>query len=121
MLLAAAAFKAWEPERLGDVLRFAGIDADKAGLAAALIVGLETLVGCALLLRPTNRPVRIVATSLFAIFTVVLVVLLMNPHPPDCGCFGPARLFQSTKAELGFGIARNLLACAALLWLPRRL
>lgn len=120
MLLAAAAFKAWEPQRLGDVLRFAGIDANLTGLAAAIIVGLETLVGCALLLRPTSRRVRIVATSLFAIFTVVLVVLLMNPHPPDCGCFGPVRLFQSTKAELGFGIARNLLACAALLWLPRR-
>lgn len=118
LLVIGSLFKVWDPDGLSDVLRFGGVDPT---LSPAISVGLacvELFVGLALVLKPACGPVRIGGAALYGGFAVVVGLLLLSPHPPACGCFGPMRLFQSNRASLGFALSRDLILGAILIVPP---
>ena len=73
-----------------------------------VIVFVEILVGISLVVHFYSSLMRRVAVILFMAFTVVLVMLLVRGKPISCGCLGFSPSGMGSRAEIWFGIIRNV-------------
>lgn len=116
VLLSSAVLKATAPTSMMPPLRFLAVPDGAQKLVILLLIGVEAASGTALLLFGPRALPRAIAAGLLGSFTVILIAFLLSRHPPDCGCMGKIRVFESTRLELLAGLGRNLLLLAGLLW-----
>lgn len=117
VLLAAAALKAWSPRSIEPLWTTLGLPESWLGPAAVALVGVEGLLGAALLLLP-GRAWRAAAGLMLAGFAVLLVWVVTREEPPRCGCLGAIDLGLTprTQAVVSLGKTLVLLGCVAWGW-----
>ena len=98
---------------------FGGLSTPTLFAAANAVVFVEVFVGTALILYLFPRAMRWIAAGLFALFTVVLVLMFFGDARISCGCLGFSPSGWSGRAEIGFGIVRNLFLIAMLVVVAR--
>lgn len=125
VFLLAGASKAWRPGEFIDVARFLAPEGWRStGVLLAATIGLamiETAIGAALLVLGPIRPVLTVACVAIAGFSAALLVLVLSPNAPACGCLSLVRL-DHARDDAAAGLARNggmLWMAAWLLAVPR--
>jgi len=73
-----------------DVANYRLVPAGAVPFAAAAVVGIELVVGAALVLGLWVRPAATVAAALLALFAAGLTQALLRGIDLNCGCFGTA-------------------------------
>jgi len=116
VLLFAAIMNAWSPASAFELWQSLGVPEKLNDSATLSLVIAEVILAVLLLLRPGSAKVRLLALIAFGSFSAVLIAFLFMANPPNCGCLGKVRLFESKKAELVFGVGRNLILSTGLLW-----
>ncbi len=107
-LLLAGLSKAAHPGGVVRVLAFLapGVFGNNlvTGLAVIALVGMETALGCWLLLSSGTRPALAATIAVLAGLTLVLIMLLARDDPPPCGCYG---IPGHDGASAWLGVLRN--------------
>ncbi|MCC5822817.1 MAG: hypothetical protein LAT64_05170 [Phycisphaerales bacterium] len=98
---------------------FGGLSTPTLFAAANVIVFVEVFIGMALIFFLFPRAMRWIAVGLFALFTAVLVLMFFGDASISCGCLGFSPSGWSGRAEIGFGIVRNLFMIAMLVVIAR--
>lgn len=89
------------------------------GVAKALVAGViivEFYLGTLLVLRKDLRYALSMATVVMFVFTGYLWYLATLANPPSCGCLGLTGIFENSRHEALFGLARNFLILCAIKW-----
>ena len=84
--------------------------------AVSAIGVFEIALGGALVVPATRPGARHAAVAVLVVFTAMLVFQAFATDPPSCGCFGAWLAFESARAELWLGAARNVALVVALCW-----
>lgn len=116
VLLIAAFAKAASPGGLSDTLRALHVPSGLAEASQLGVIVVEAGLGSGLVAFARDRRPGLIAITIFAAFSIVLVVLLLDTHARTCHCFGAWNLFESRRLELSFGILRNCLLTAGIIW-----
>nr|MCR5554179.1 hypothetical protein [Bacteroidales bacterium] len=77
------------------------------GVIWMLIIS-EIVIGLAMLFQVFPLVTAIVAFISLVFFTIMLIILLIQPEVPHCGCTGNIVLFKTAFAENLFGVIRNI-------------
>ena len=72
------------------------------------LIAVDIYLGVSLVVLRDRRVAPIVAFCCLCIFSCYLVYLITLAEPPDCGCGGIVRLFESNKSNAVFGLFRNV-------------
>lgn len=84
-------------------------------ILAAILPGLEFILGLALLLGIWTRAAALLTTGLFAYFAGLMIWLMKAEVPVSCGCFGPDSDFPADGTHLLMNLALTAFS-AVLLW-----
>lgn len=120
LLLAASVAKAWHLDRFVLVLEFllsSWANPVVAGVLGALVVGIEGVLGSALILLPGARLLIAATGVMLLLFSAVLVYLAAN-DAPGCGCLGA--FVSNSRLDALLGIVRNIALMGLLAWSWRR-
>jgi hypothetical protein len=113
MLLFAAVVKAADGTKPLAYIESHGLSHSASFVLLHGLVFFEAALGVSLIALSQRRAVRVVAILTFAVFAVLLGRDLFRLQPPSCGCLGSLKLFDDARAELWFGVARNV---AVVVW-----
>ena len=120
LFLWAADYKLLYPGRATMALVSLGVSSGIAKGIVATVTVLELYLGIILIFRLDLKYGLIVASATLLIFTVYLFYLTTLATPPSCGCLGLTGIFQNSREEAVWGIARNCAILWVLTWLNNR-
>lgn len=118
-LLATVVLKLLHPDSLDGLLRWAGVPGFLRTPVGASLVGAEATLAAMLILRSRDRATTVFAVAFLGIGSMALAAIALSRNPPNCGCMGMVRIFESERAEAVAGIGRNLVFLGLLAWRPR--
>jgi prepilin-type N-terminal cleavage/methylation domain-containing protein len=123
VLLWATISKLRDPSSIQGVIMYLTgswrVDADTLDVLVGVLVGVEATLGLLVIGAPRSRLVVAIFSGILALFTIVLVILAIDPRAPKCGCFGSS--LAITRHETLFGVSRNLAMIFGLAWASSRL
>jgi uncharacterized membrane protein YphA (DoxX/SURF4 family) len=88
ILLVAGASKWRRPPDFGNLLEALGVKANRARLVAVLLISSETTLGIWLLTGVFSKAALAITTTLFAVLTLLLFILVRKEYKGTCACFG---------------------------------
>jgi uncharacterized membrane protein YphA (DoxX/SURF4 family) len=116
IFVVAAVEKALRPEDILSVGAYFGLPAGLARAMAFVVAVAEAWAGLWLLIAPAHRMGRWVGLALLTVFIWYLIYLARLAHPPSCGCGGLLAVFNSNRTNARFGLFRNVVMAAILLF-----
>jgi prepilin-type N-terminal cleavage/methylation domain-containing protein len=123
LLLWAAISKLRDPTPIQSVLIYlAGSwrpDSATLDVLVGALVGVEATLGLLVLGAPRSRLVVGIFSTVLVAFTIVLVILAIDPRAPKCGCLGSS--LAISNHETLFGVSRNMAMVFGFAWASGRL
>lgn len=114
LFLFSAVLKLLSPGRITTSLVVSGSPATLVPIIIAVVVLLEFGVGIGLIFLAEAAGTARTAIVILLVFAGYLAWISHLESPPECGCFGPLRLFKESRTNALFGIGRNLLLIVSL-------
>lgn len=115
----AAAGKVSEPVRFSKVIAWllaqVGASSWSAGHVAAWVCAGEGALAALLILNPRSRLSIAGAVAALTALSGALVVMLVRPNPPACGCFSILHAARDSIGDARLGLVRNAVLIAMLL------
>lgn len=96
-----------DPTTIAKAIQFLGVPQAGVALLLAALICFEVALGTMLVTFGADG--KTLAVTLFALiaFSTVLIIFLMKPTAPDCGCLGTTIVTRSAKAGHFYGLLRN--------------
>lgn len=122
VLIVAAVLKAESPgAATASTQHVLAVGPGPAFAVVSLTIAIETILGCALLSNTRPRLVVPATTLLLLGFSVLLLMLAIDPQAPACACFGGVRLAEDARTSNLLGLGRNGIMLAGCAFLNARL
>ena len=108
LLVIAAVLKAWDSSSISTTLQHFGAPSGLLSYLVLIVIGVEAFIGTMLLVSCRSALLRTAAWAMLGGFTVLTVVMFLQPAAPPCGCLGRIGANLTPQQQHGLALGRNV-------------